>query len=335
MSYPNNANSGGRVSRVTLDTTDLADDPEAEWCDPTQLTFDSVFEEKWLPRYPLAGNKKRGPKYRMPRERALEKAYIESNPLCMQSLIITDHDGGRADEIVGLAGLPAPSYIPLNSHTKSGHIVFALDQPVCLTDAARRAPVNLLARIEQGLNDVLGGDVSFAGRFTKNPLHRDHLTLWGPATAVYSLNNLANPLRKLGALPRRAKSQREQRDLLQNSTTGRNCALFDLERKWAYTRVRDYKDPGEWDEVALAYAWDRNEVVIGPAFTAGPLGWTETVTLSRSVSRWTWRHIARTYSEEQARRGSRGGKVVSDAKREANRKRATKVDREIARAILL
>lgn len=327
---------------MTLDVTDAVDeldDPEAEWCDPTQLAFDTVFEGKWLPRYPLAGNRKDGPKYRMARDRALTKAYVEANPLCMQSLIITDHDGGHADEIVSMTGLPAPSYIPLNPHTKGGHIVFALDKPVCLTDAARRAPVNLLARIEQGLNDVLGGDISFAGRFTKNPMHPDHMTLWGPATAVYQLNDLADPLRKLGALPRRAKSQREQRTLLQNSTTGRNCALFDLERKWAYPRVRDYRDATEWDEVALAYAWDRNEAIIGPAFTAGPLAWTETVCLSRSVSRWTWRNIKRTLSEEQARRGRNGGRksgtIMTEAKREANRRRATKVDRDIARAILL
>ena len=314
---------------MTLDVTDTADgidDPEADWCDPTQLAFDTVFEGHWLPRYPMAGDRKVGPKYRMPRDRALTKAYIESNPTCMQSLIITDHDGGRADEIVSLTGLPAPSYIPLNPHTKGGHIVFALESPVCITDAARRAPVNLLARIEQGLNDVLGGDISYAGTFTKNPMHTDHMTLWGPATAVYSLNDLANPLRKIGALPRRATSQREQRTLLQNSTTGRNCALFELERKWAYPRVRDYKNATEWDEVALAYAWDRNEAIIGPAFTAGPLGWTETVCLSRSVSRWTWRNIKRTFSQEQARRGSIGGKVITDAKRAANRARATKFD---------
>ncbi|WP_331765174.1 replication initiation protein [Nocardia sp. NBC_01388] len=323
---------------MTFDVTDLLlgemDDPEAEWCDPDEPTFDTIFEGVWLPRYPMAGDRKKGPKYRMSREKALTKAYIEANPLCMTSLTIVDHDGGRADEIAGLCGLPTPSYIPMNRHTRNGHIVYAWKSPICVTDAARRAPVNLLARIEQGLNDVLGGDVAYAGTFTKNPMHAEHIPLWGPETALYDLADLARPLDRLKALPRRATSQREQRTLLANSLTGRNCALFDMERKWAYTRVRDYKNQQEWDEVAFAYAWDRNEAIIGPAFTAGPMSWAETGVISRSVSGWTWKHILRTFSEEQARRGSRGGKVMTEAKREANRKRATKVDRDIARMIL-
>ena len=39
---------------------------------------------------------------------------------------------------------------------------------VRLTDAGHRAPVNLLARIEQGLTDVLDGDIGYGGRITKN-----------------------------------------------------------------------------------------------------------------------------------------------------------------------
>lgn len=84
----------------------------------------------------------------------------------LQSLIITDYDGGMADE---LPGLPSPSWTALTPHTRSGHIVYVLGAPVCLSNAAHRRPVNLLARIEAGLTKVLGGDPAFAGRITKTP----------------------------------------------------------------------------------------------------------------------------------------------------------------------
>ncbi|MGW1743744.1 replication initiation protein [Nocardia sp. NPDC001965] len=294
-----------------------------EWVDVDTPTL--PFEEHWLPKRPLASQTKNSPYYRMSRERALTLPYIESNPLAMRSLVITDHDGGRADEIAGLCGLPVPSYIALNPATKSGHIVYALAHPVCLTDAARRRPVTMLSKIEAGLNDVLSGDVAYGARTTKNPRHIDHMTLWGPNYAVYELADLAKPLAELGALPKWTGT-RERRQKLTASTTGRNVDLFDLTRKWSYRRRGDHQVLSVWEQLVHDHAWDRNVDTIGPAFSRGPLDDTEVSQIARSISRWTWRNIKRSFSEEQARRGSLGGKVITDARREANRRRATKYD---------
>jgi hypothetical protein len=283
------------------------------------------FEAHWLPRRPLAGKSKHGGYYRMSRERALELPYIEANPLVMKSLVVTDHDGGRADEIVSLAGLPVPSYISMNRHTNDGHIVYVLADPVCLTDAARRRPVNTLARIESGLNDVLGGDVAYGGRTTKNPRHAEHLTLFGPEYAVYSLKDLAGPLDRLGALPK-WEGTKERRRKLETSATGRNVELFETTRKWSYPRRGDYDKLSPWERAVDDYAWDRNIDLIGPGFAKGPMEAGEVHQIARSIARWTWRRITRTLSEEQARRGRLGGLVMTDAKREANRIRATKID---------
>ncbi|MGW5751436.1 hypothetical protein [Nocardia rhamnosiphila] len=81
-----------------------------------------------------------------------------------------------------------------------------------------------------------------------------------------------------------------------------------------------------WEQLVHDHAWDRNIDTIGPAFSRGPLDDTEVSQIARSISRWTWRNIKRSFSEEQARRGGLGGKVITDAKREANRRRATKYD---------
>ncbi|MFI9638241.1 replication initiation protein [Nocardia sp. NPDC051929] len=308
-------------------------------------TLPFPFEEHWRPQRPYASRSKTGGYYRTSRDRALTLPYVESNPKAMTSLVITDHDGGRADEIAALCGLPVPSYVAMNPYTRDGHIVYALKKPVILTDPARRDPVHLLARVEAGLNNVLAGDVAYAHRFTKNPTHDDHLTLWGPDYALYELRDLWEPIAALGALPK-YHTTTERRKALASSGTGRNVDLFELIRRWSYRRRGDYDDWNSWRQLVDDHAWDRNIDIIGPAYTKGPMEPGEVQALARSVSAWTWRKIKRTFSEEQARRGSRGGaataanlsaderqqraskagRIMTDARREANRQRATKYD---------
>lgn len=298
--------------------------------DMNQGTFADEFTEHWLPRAPLAGDVKSAHPWsaRHSREAALGLPYIEANPHAIRSLIVTDHDGADADLIAALKGLPAPSYVAMNPRTRAGHIVYALTGPVCLTDAARRRPINLLARVESGLTTVLEGDLSYGSgtgsQLTKNPFHQDHLPLWGEAGTTYGLRDLAAALDTIDALPRPG----EPRKVLTNSLVGRNVALFDLTRHWAYRSWRRYAhDEEEWEAVTHAYAWDRNLAVIGSEFTRGPLDDTEVVHLARSVSRWTWRKFwhqggpaaydAR-FTATQAARGRRP-KTVTDKLRTANR----------------
>lgn len=248
----------------------------------------------------------------MNREHALTLPYIEANPLCLQSLVVVDRDESDADQIADLLGLPEPSWVALNPYTTSGHVVFALKSPVCMTDAARRAPVNKLARIEQGLTDVLGGDVAYGGRITKNPHHRSHQARWGTQDASYGLQELAQALRGLGALPDPSKDSQALKD----SSTGRNVALFDLTRHWAYSARERYSDRTEWEEVVEAYAWNQNLSWICEAFSKGPMSRTEVHHLAQSISRWVWRNI--TPEKTAARREAWGrtlGKRSGDARR--------------------
>lgn len=312
---------------------------DADWADIDAPPL--PFEEHWLPQRPLAGKRKHGGYYRTTRERALTMPYIESNPTALRSLVITDHDGGRADEIVQLCGLPTPSWISLNPLTRDGHIGYVLDKPVCLTNAAVRRPVNLLAAIEAGLNDVLGGDAAYGRRITKNPRHSDHMTLLGPDWAVYRMQDLAEPLRQLKALPK-WKGVQDRRRKLARTDIGRNVELFDVTRSWAYRHRGDFTEIDPWRTACDDYAWDRNVELITPNFLRGPLEAGEVRQIARSVSGWTWKHIKRTFSEEQTRRGRRtaekagpeemsrrgrlGGQTMTDKRRtaiaETNRRRS-------------
>lgn len=300
-----------------------------------QLAFS--FPGAWKPSRPRAGTVK-GPNpwtARMTRQKALGYPYVEAQATgVLQSMVITDVDTSDADELPGLLGLPTPSYTALNRGTGAGHICYALGCPVCLTDAGRRRPVNLLARIEAGMRDVLGGDVGYTGYITKNPLHTDHLTLWGPDTAVYGLRELAAALDELGALPRY-----DNRAAIRSSNIGRNVDLFNFVRKWSYPRRSDYTDPVEWEEVVQAYAWDRNIVDIERLYPdRGPLTHTEVAGLGRSIARWTWRNIkytaAQSFSIRQARRGQKWSQERRAARSALNRQRAKLTVADLASEVM-
>lgn len=270
------------------------------------------FEAMYLSRRPLASNAKTGPYYRHRRELALTMPYIEANPAVLQSLIVVDRDLADTDLAADLAGAPVPTYTALNALTGTGHLVYGLTAPVCLTDAAHRRPINLLAQIEQGLTTVLDGDTAYAGRITKNPLVGPHHTIWNGGT--YELRELAAALAEIRALPQAGSPRRN----VTHSAIGRNVALFDLTRTWAYKAVRNHWDGTltDWETSCFRYAWDRNEKIIANDFTRGPLAFTEVALLARSISRWTWRKMTRqTFHDRQAHIGHNGGKRSAEIRK--------------------
>jgi hypothetical protein len=250
-------------------------------------TFETLFPEAWLHERPRVTDRKGNPTFRVSRADALGFPYVEPNVTgVIQSLVITDRDKPDADRIAGILGLPEPSWIAVNPATTSGHIVYALKDPVPLTDAARRPPVNLLARIEHGLATVLDGDPGYTGGLTKNPVHPWHPTLWGPQEARYGLRELARALDGLGALPGPGKP----RQRVQRSAVGRNVALFDDTRQWAYKAVRAHwgEKPTVWERVVRSQAWELNETRIANDFTTGPLSYPEVTYLAHSIATWVW-----------------------------------------------
>lgn len=266
----------------------------------------ALFGAAYRPRRPLCGPAKTGPYRRRERVVALsESPYIETNPTCIQSLIITDVDAGDVFGLAQLVGLPPESWaVRTRNAIGSGHIGYALATPVVLTDAARRRPINLLARVEWGIRDVLGGDTAYAGRIMKNPLSPGAFqdTLW-PQDVIfptYTLRELASSLADLGALPSPGDPRPRQ------SGVGRNVDIFDRTRAWAYRAIKRYwgGDFGEWGEVVHAKAVILNLDLEREG--REPLPDREILHLSRSISKWVWsRFTPEAFSEIQAQRVSK------------------------------
>lgn len=266
----------------------------------------ALFGASYRPRRPLCGPSKSGPYRRRERAAALSSApYIEVNPLCIQSLIVTDVDAGDVAGLPQLVGLPPASWsVRTRNAIGSGHIGYALATPVVLTDAAHRRPINLLARVEWGIRDVLGGDTAYAGRIMKNPLSPGLFqdTLW-PQDVIfptYTLRELAGSLADLGALPSPGDPRPRQ------SGVGRNIDVFDRTRTWSYRAIRRYWSDGAatWGEVVHAKARILNLDLEREG--REPLPDREILHLARSISKWTWQKFSpEAFSEIQAQRSAR------------------------------
>lgn len=282
------------------------------------LASPDIWETSWRPRRPLATDDLRAGCWRMGRPEALAKRYLEHSPTALLSMLVVDVD--HTDTLMRALWMPRthalPSWIS-ESPSGRGHVGWVLKTPVVRTDSARTKPMRYAAKVEEGLRRSLDGDIGYAGLLTKNPIHQDWYTTWG-TDHLYDLSELAKSLGELmpRSLPRKTADA---------SGLGRNVALFNRLRMWAYRARLRYDDRVLWEEVTLAYALNVNFEF------AAPLPETEVGHTSTSVARWVWRNFSHEqFSAIQTRRSqkgaSKGGRVVSDAKREANRKRATKGD---------
>lgn len=260
-----------------------------------QLELFQDFRTAYKPQKPLCSNNKSGPYKRRSKNVALNSyMFIESNPHALQSLIVLDVD--HPDKFIYEEhSIAPPSYQVQNLFTHSYHAVYGLTTPVVLTDAARRPPVNLLARVETGLRRAFEADEGYTGRITRNPLSTNYqATTWGvndDTTShnmrTYQLKYLANQLSEAKLLPRW-----NDKKALKNSIVGRNVTLFDTTRQWAYSAIRNYwSDPEHiWHEVVHAYAHNKNLGAIADQWGA-PLPDTEVKHLARSVSKWVHRRF--------------------------------------------
>lgn len=81
---------------------------------------------------------------------------------------------------------------------------------------------------------------------------------------------------------------------------GRNVALFNLTRQWAYRARLRYADYQEWAETVYAFASMKNASVIADEFSRGAMSEGEVSQIAKSIARWVWARI--TPEQTQANR---------------------------------
>jgi hypothetical protein len=268
-----------------------------------------LFDQGKLPRKPYCTNDlATGLKVR-PLKQAIEQRYIQPNPPGMTHFLLFDLDRPDAGSYWIEANAQPPSFVIKNPENGHAHYLYALQNGVCTTSAARQKPMRYLAAIEQAMCRDLKADPGYAGLITKNPLHPHWQTI--PVhTRLYSLADLALDL----DLTSPANDERES----YGYGVGRNCSVFDELRHWAYRSVIEFWRPGGFE------GWQRavRERAHGCNMFANPLQQKEIDQIAKSVAKWVWKNfspatrqalIERTHTPElQSKRGQLKGKALRE-----------------------
>ena len=230
-----------------------------------------------------------------PKKTAIQKPYIQHNPPCLITSLVFDIDRSDAYFAWSDANLPQPTWIAKNPKNCHAHIGYMLATPVCTTHRARQNVIEYLAKIEQAYGLALGADRGYSGLITKNPCNNT----W--ETHIFDVQPY-----ELGYLADFVELQELKTDLREVSGLGRNCAMFDTVRYWAYKAIRAHLSDGfdNWHSEVLEQTKNANNAFIQP------LPYSVVKATAKSIARWVWRNHAEAHAkfiERQISKGRLGG----------------------------
>lgn len=273
--------------------------------------------------------------YRRMRDDAVKASHIEFNASRYVRWLVFDIDRATAffdwqDKVA-----PTPNFIIKNPKNGHCHYVIGLRSPVAKSETASIKALRYLAAVEGGLLEVYEGDYGYSKKIAKNPLS-DKWDVWTPREELYDLDELAEYIPLSYGRPR--SKPREIRSY------GRNVALFDSLRFWAYEMVKAARSGSyqKWSGAVLERARE-----INLTFNT-PLSDNEVSHTAKSVTKWTWTNysgiadgknhgvmqlglnranadIERLPEDEVKRRQSLGGQYSTQKRIENNTKRVLAV----------
>ncbi len=109
-------------------------------------------------------------------------------------------------------------------------------------------------------------------------------------------------------------------------TVGRNVALFNLTRQWAYRARLRYTDFTEWSETVYAFASMKNASVIADEFSRGPMGEGEVAQIAKSIASWVWTRITPEQTEANRKRWAENLKKGRTARKNSLIEELRKID---------
>jgi hypothetical protein len=238
---------------------------------------------------------------------ALSRKYIQANTPWNLSWLCFDIDYPCVLETTFREKtLPAPNLIIINKKNNHSHLLYGIKDQIHLTDNANIKPIRYAQSVSYALREELMADKGYTGLIIKNPSHG----IWNTIEIekdLWTLGGLAEYLTLPNKMPKRESL----------IGLGRNCTLFELGRKYAYSEVLKQKIIGNKDKfynIVLNFIEEQNKDF------PEPLQYNEYKAIAKSITNWTWKHygdktskqwsmyIKRTHTSEiQAFRGKIGG----------------------------
>ena len=219
---------------------------------------------------------------------ALTRKYIQANTPWQHNCIILDIDYPCVMETTFKEKiLPTPNIAVINPKNSHSHLLFFIKTGVYLTDNASIEPIRYAHAIEYSLREAFMADNAYSGLIVKNPFHNYWETL-ELNEELWSLGDLAEYL----TLPKQMPKRENLIGL------GRNCILFQLGRKYAYSEVLKQKIMGTtkdgFYQIILHFIEQQNQEF------PQPLMFNEYKAIAKSISNWTWKHYGDKTSKQWA-----------------------------------
>lgn len=275
------------------------------------------WQQLWLPLWPYASDELYRGIYREGRQQALGRRYVEANPQALSNLLVIDidHPDALLRAIEDRHGW-LPNAVVQNRLNGHAHAVWAMREAITRTEYARLKPLVYATAITEGLRRSVDGDKGYSGLMTKNPTHNHWDATWF-TDHLYSLPELHEHLDSNGFMPPRSWNRTRRKHPV---GLGRNCAIFETARKWAYPEVRRHfgDSPGLHHAIAgHVHALNAGIHNFEEGFTE-PLPTNEAQAIANSIHRWIttrsrmWADgpvvYEATLSTIQSHRGRKSGK---------------------------
>jgi len=236
---------------------------------------------------------------------ALQKPYIQANPLNSFEWIIVDID----HQNTYLEDLPVkPNIIVYNKDNRKAHYYFKI-KAVHNNGFSSFKALEYYQAVRYGLNILLDGDIAFTQTLSKNPLAKEHFRVLEVHNKEYELAKLADycdlvPRYKIKAIT----DIREKAEII-----GRNQTIFDTVRVEAFEA---YKINALTEEQIRAIADSYNNNLVNP------LPKQEVKHIAKSISKYIDRPKNKIdyqkFIEKQSERGKRSG-IIRQAMAQKNK----------------
>jgi len=210
-----------------------------------------------------------------------KRAYVQHNAKHSVKWLAYDVDRASAASDWLDSWTAPPNILVVNRDNGHAHLLYGLETPVHDYAGASEAALRYLAAVDIALTRQLDADPGYAKLLSKNPLRSDRWAVVIVREALYTLDRLAIYVDPT-ALDRRRK--------VEPIALGRNCALFEDLRRWAYRERR--KEQQYLSEDMFHGAVRDRAQAINAGFTP-PLPHAEVRHIAKSVARWTWRRMSR------------------------------------------
>lgn len=234
------------------------------------------------------------------KERAILAKYIQFNQPHAMFWLGFDVDRVGAAIDWSDRNAPAPTLTITNPENGHAHLLYALETSIRTAPDGKIKPLRYAAAVENALRKKLGSDAGYSGLICKNPNHSHwKIAVWQPE--LYTLDWLADSLELSGA---------NDKEIVTDYGLGRNCALFDKTRKWAYRAIRQgWPDYEQWLHACYERVNAYNLQLLLP------LEENEVMGIAKSIAKWTrvkltrdsfQKYVEKTHTPEiQSIRGSK------------------------------